>query len=368
MNIIRSGEPLATLKNPSLFLCGSHVATWAPEALSTLDALGFRGSVVVSGLDELHSPNTSIEQFQWEHTALNAVQCAVIWNVNGTPALNANFEFGKWHSSGKRFFVGSSEVDRCANYLNWLYTHVTGRSPCASLSSILNEAARSLSQPTPKTFVTADWHLGETRLELMQRSFKSTDEHTQHILERFNAVVSENDTVIMNGDCIALQKDVGAMLKLLPNLARFNGRKTLIRGNHDRALSDEQFAPYFERIVVDGGGIETQVDSEKGAVPLYITHYPTQSVPDRYNLVAHIHSSWKVQKNMLNVGVDVHSFAPMELSRALFFQQAVTEFYDQDVWVAEHPANQAHANRGKPGRYLDVKGIVGGTPAPAGSK
>ena len=214
-----------------------------------------------------------------------------------------------------------------------------------------------------KTFITADWHLGETRLELMQRPFKSTDEHTACIIERFNAVVSPGDHVIINGDCIAHQPDVAEMRRLLPTLARFNGTKTLIRGNHDRAINDAEFAPYFDRIIADGGGIRLDLVTDSEPVPIYVTHYPTQSVPECYNLVGHIHSSWKVQKNMLNVGVDVHSFTPMELPRALFFRKAVTEFYDQDVWVADHPANAAHASRGKPGRYLDVQGFVGGAPA-----
>jgi hypothetical protein len=34
----------------------------------------------------------------------------------------------------------------------------------------------------------------------------------------------------------------------------FNGKKTLVRGNHDRVFSDDDLKPYFHTIIPDGGG------------------------------------------------------------------------------------------------------------------
>ena len=211
------------------------------------------------------------------------------------------------------------------------------------------------------SFLTADWHLGETRLALMQRPFASTEEQTETLIRNHNRMVGPEDVVIMNGDVISSAADVADMRRLLPQIARFNGKKRLIRGNHDRRLSNEDFAPYFELgVLEDGAGMEV----ETSAGTIYVTHYPTQSKADRFNCVGHIHAAWKVQLNMLNIGVDVHHFSPVPLSQVAFFKKAISEFYDQDVWVSDHPANATFKGiRGKPGRYLDIQGDVGGKPA-----
>ncbi|MEI6234954.1 MAG: NAD(P)-binding domain-containing protein [Planctomycetota bacterium] len=221
-------------------------------------------------------------------------------------------------------------------------------------------AATQAAPSEPQMFITADWHLGETRLSLMNRPFENTQEQTETLIRNFNRVVRPNDIVIMNGDVISAAADVEEMRKLLPLIARFNGVKKLIRGNHDRKLSDADFAPYFALgILADGDGVTI----ESPAGPVYVTHYPTQSKADMFNCVGHIHSSWKVQLNMLNVGVDVHHYRPVAVEKLPFFVKAISEFYDQDVWVADHPANAPFkGTRGKPGRYLDVKGDVGGKP------
>lgn len=213
-------------------------------------------------------------------------------------------------------------------------------------------------------FITADWHFGETRLDIMQRGhFSSTEEMNETIIANANKLVKPEDILIVNGDVIsnaALDKK-----SLIPLIGRINGKKMLIRGNHDRSLTDEDFAPYFKKILADGDGtdfnrflrVEKELDCPEEELTeyqdLYITHYPTQSRPDKFNLVGHIHSAWKVQKNMLNIGVDVHSFYPVKLSKVGFFIKAITDFYDDDVWVAEHAANLPYKNRGKKGRYLD---------------
>jgi calcineurin-like phosphoesterase family protein len=126
----------------------------------------------------------------------------------------------------------------------------------------------------------------------------------------------------------------------------------LIRGNHDRPFTDEQFAPYFEQVIPEGEGVDVEI----GGVPCYITHYPSLAKEDRYNLVGHIHAAWKVQLNSLNVGVDVNHFFPVDEKQIPFFLNAVTNFYDLDVWTAYNPANQGHfVNRGKKSNYFVPK-------------
>jgi calcineurin-like phosphoesterase family protein len=194
------------------------------------------------------------------------------------------------------------------------------------------------------TWLTADWHLGENRFELMARPFESINEHVYTLVENHNAVVKPEDMVIMNGD-VCYQKAP----EWLEHVSHFNGKKILIRGNHDRVLTDEQLKPYFEEIIPDGGGIEMVIEG----IPCYITHYPTEGRKDLFNLVGHIHAAWKYQLNMFNVGVDVNHFRPVNITTIPFHLRAISEFYDNDVWVAYNQINSAYVGkRGKKGTYF----------------
>lgn len=200
------------------------------------------------------------------------------------------------------------------------------------------------------TWISSDHHFGEDRFHLMQRPFKTTEQHDSTIIANHNAVVAEDDLVVFNGDVLYKNCDVA---KYLPLISTMKGRKILVRGNHDAGISDEMFAPYFERIVPEGDGLEMEING----IPLYVTHYPTQAVTDRFNLTGHIHGAWKFQLNMLNVGVDVHSYCPLNLEEVPFYLKAITEFYDNDVWIAYSEQNMAYReSRGKKSTYFVKKG------------
>ena len=195
-------------------------------------------------------------------------------------------------------------------------------------------------------WISSDHHLGEDRFSLMQRPFSSIDEHNNCIIENHNKLVGVNDTVYFNGDVLYQKGDIEANINLI---SQINGKKILIRGNHDRPISDEQFAPYFEQIVPEGKGVELEV----GGISCYVTHYPTRAMEAKFNLVGHIHAAWKFQLNSMNVGVDVNHFSPLNLDSIPFFVKAITEFYDEDVWVAYRPENASYREtRGKKDVYF----------------
>lgn len=198
-----------------------------------------------------------------------------------------------------------------------------------------------------RTFITADWHIGEDRFQLMGRPFSNIEEHQDYLVEQNNKEVGTEDTLIVVGD-VCYQKTP----EKLSLVSRFNGNKILIRGNHDRLFTDEQLKPYFSKIIDEGDGIEMNIDN----IPLFITHYPTSGKKDKFNLVGHIHAAWKFQLNMLNVGVDVHHFKPVNIESIPFFFKAICEFYDEDVWVAYNELNSSCKNvRGKKSRYIQNK-------------
>lgn len=195
-----------------------------------------------------------------------------------------------------------------------------------------------------KTWLVSDWHLGEDRFEIMSRPFKTQMEMIDLMVERHNNLVNPDDTVYVLGD-VCYQKNP----QFLSQVERFNGRKILVRGNHDQVFTDEDFSPYFEQIIPEGEGIEIDFDG----IPCYLTHYPTQGVKDRFNIVGHIHAAWKYQLNMINVGVDVQHFRPVNASSIPFHLKAITEFYDKDVWVGYEELNAQYVGvRGKQSSYF----------------
>ena len=195
-----------------------------------------------------------------------------------------------------------------------------------------------------KTWITADWHLGENRMAIMGRPFDDPDQMVNALIANHNALVKPEDTVYMVGD-VCYQKAP----EYRPYVQRFNGKKILFRGNHDRVFTDGQLEPYFAEIFPEGEGTNVLVGNRM----CFITHYPTCGVIDRFNLVGHIHAAWKYQLNMLNVGVDVHHFRPMDLDTLTFHYEAATKFYDQDVWVAYNQINSTYVGqRGKAGTYF----------------
>ena len=194
------------------------------------------------------------------------------------------------------------------------------------------------------TFLCADFHLGEDRFELMGRPFTSPQQMIDVLVENHNSLVSPKDTVYMIGDvCYSKHPEY------LEQVSRFNGSKILIRGNHDRGISDKEFSPYFQEIIPEGEGIYI----EFGDIECYLTHYPTCGKKDRFNLVGHIHAAWKYQLNTMNVGVDVNHFYPVDSAKIPFHFKAIEEFYDNDVWVAYNDINEKYRGvRGKQSTYF----------------
>lgn len=196
-----------------------------------------------------------------------------------------------------------------------------------------------------KTWLAADWHLGEDRMNIMHRPFTSAQEMIDTLIQLHNELVQPNDIVYMVGD-VCYQKTP----QYLPLVNEFNGQKILIRGNHDRVFTDDELSPYFEQIIPEGDGIEIDIQG----IPCYITHYPTQGRTDRFNLVGHVHGTWMYQLNMMNVGVDVNHFCPIDIQTIPFHFEAICKHYDEDVWCAYNPINTQYiGQRGKSGTYFN---------------
>jgi calcineurin-like phosphoesterase family protein len=53
-----------------------------------------------------------------------------------------------------------------------------------------------------KTWLCADWHLGEDRMNLMQRPWDTTEEMVGDLIKWHNSVVAPDDEVIVVGDAV----------------------------------------------------------------------------------------------------------------------------------------------------------------------
>ncbi len=180
------------------------------------------------------------------------------------------------------------------------------------------------------TFLTSDWHLGEERMKIMDRPFQNGTECIIEMIKRHNSVVTPDDEVIVVGD-VCYNGNIG----FLNMVDFFNGKKILVRGNHDRNISDEDMLKYFTHVIDDGQGMELKVDD----IECYAVHYPTQGVPNKFNLVGHIHGAWKYQLNMVNVGVDANHFYPINIEKIPKILNSINTFYDDDAWCAYDKIN-----------------------------
>lgn len=160
-------------------------------------------------------------------------------------------------------------------------------------------------------FVTADLHLGHAKSITFVdpdgqriRPFDTLDDLHNTLITRWNAAVNAKDTVYVLGD-VAIARQA---LKLL---SEFNGRKVLIKGNHD-IFKLKDYLPYFDDI--------------RGAMVrdnLVFTHIPihSNSFESRYigNVHGHLHchtvkdSFGNCDRRYYSACVERNNFTPVAL-------------------------------------------------------
>lgn len=96
-------------------------------------------------------------------------------------------------------------------------------------------------------FLMADHHIGHENIckftgvhGTKLRPFETAEEMDETIIERHNKIVRPQDTTYFLGDVVIARRN-------LPKLDRMNGRKILVRGNHD-IFKIQEYLPYFEDI------------------------------------------------------------------------------------------------------------------------
>ncbi len=205
-------------------------------------------------------------------------------------------------------------------------------------------------------FLTSDQHYGHGNvIKYSGRPYHSVGEMNAALIANHNNVVNPEDEVWHLGD-FALDERLVA--QILPKL---NGTHTLIAGNHDRchpchskghAKAVRNYLSYgfneiFHEKFVDFGGALGRV---------LITHMPTRGTggehmrdedgeekAERYAdwrptkehqagcqwlLHGHVHEAWKVNGNMINMGVDQWNYTPVSIEQLQVYLNQVNKPVD----------------------------------------
>lgn len=171
---------------------------------------------------------------------------------------------------------------------------------------------------------TSDLHLGHRAvIEFCKRPYDSVEEMDQGLIDNWNALVKEDDTVYALGDISFHPASIG-----VPLLARLQGRKILVQGNHDNYRGEQYFKAGFiavvQEAVINFEGLRVRLSHypfnpaiwAQGKIILngYDTRYLERRPDyhsDKWLLCGHVHEKWKVCGNQINVGVDQWNMAPV---------------------------------------------------------
>lgn len=165
----------------------------------------------------------------------------------------------------------------------------------------------------------SDTHFGHANIitftysEGRLRPFTSVEEMDETIIERWNAVVKSSDRVYHLGD-VAMAK------KSIATVGRCNGRKVLLRGNHD-IFKLKDYTPYFEDVRA------YKIYPAHGLICSHIPVHPCQfGGRFRLNVHGHTHAGF-VRDNLhvmphpdpryINVSVERTNYTPVNLDEIL---------------------------------------------------
>lgn len=181
---------------------------------------------------------------------------------------------------------------------------------------------------------TSDLHFGHANvIKYCNRPFSDVNEMNNALIDNWNEVVEDTDTVFILGDLV-----MGKIAETLPLVKKLRGIKYLVPGNHDRmhkanTKSVDKRVEWHLKYRTDGG-IAAVIYYQEGFsidIPgvglVEMCHFPysgDSQDEDRYDeyrpvdngrwlLHGHVHDKWKVNGRQINVGVDVNNFRPVHV-------------------------------------------------------
>lgn len=175
------------------------------------------------------------------------------------------------------------------------------------------------------TWFLSDPHFGHDNvIEYCGRPWANEDEMDEAMIGLWNEDVRPGDLIYVGGDFMIDKKAPDKKARVAEVLARLNGRKILIFGNHDRRLMSKKkfveagFAEAHNELIIEIAGQPVRLHHYPYRRPEFV--YPP-GIADRrpindgkWLIHGHVHNKWgRVRENMINISVDVWDFRPVAL-------------------------------------------------------
>ena len=169
-----------------------------------------------------------------------------------------------------------------------------------------------------KIYYISDLHFSHEKIiKFCNRPYKTIEEMDEDIINKWNSIVTPNYVVRILGD-IALPKSKDDVEKAIKLVKRLNGKKSLIIGNHDtELLEEERFRQLFSSIK----HYDKVTDNGRNVI---LSHYPIEEWDGFYkgyiHLYGHIHNNnvnLKKLDNRYNVSLEVLDYKPKTLDEII---------------------------------------------------
>lgn len=185
------------------------------------------------------------------------------------------------------------------------------------------EKMKKINDISSKIFFTSDQHFGhESIIKFANRPHDRADDMDEDMIRKWNSVVPVDGLTFVLGDIgFCNKKDI------VDIYSRLNGRKILIRGNHDSNYSDDVLTSIFDEIH-DQIYVRIQDQETSKYVYMVLCHYPMfdwqGSFKGSWQLFGHIHTRELVEFETLrtklfstqyDVGVDNNDFEPVSFQK-----------------------------------------------------
>lgn len=173
-------------------------------------------------------------------------------------------------------------------------------------------------------YFIADTHFKhENILRFSKRPFGTIEEHDQTLIDNWNTTVSETDEVYILGDLTLSHKGSDANQLL----SQLNGKKYLIKGNHEKYLED----PEFDQSQYEW--IKDYYTFDYSGVKFVLFHYPILEWDGFFKksvqLYGHVHNTRlnyfkeTLDPRAINVGVDLIDFTPISISNIMKYFNSI---------------------------------------------
>ena len=160
------------------------------------------------------------------------------------------------------------------------------------------------------TYVLADTHFGHKNIHKFRmhpngHAFDSSKEHDEYVMDMWNTYIPGGARVIIAGD-------VAFNVEGLQKLERLHGDKTIIPGNHDKAITT---------LVQYCGCVKPMVTASIGGVNIVITHIPIHfSQLERWHVNIHGHTHAQSVPDSVrhfNISLEALGFIPITVDEII---------------------------------------------------